>query len=106
MGTSEDNEAAHIMHGMVYDQLGQMLSRVVDGRLYQEDVDFKVFDFADDGIYNVEDGLTVNKTWLAEPGSEETMVRFLKVGAAGSVHGAWHRSFLLPVTAHHSTSAI
>lgn len=71
--------AAHVMHGMVYDQLGQMLSTVVNGSLYTEGDDFRVFNFADDGIFNMEDGLMVNRTWLQEPANEETLIRFIKV---------------------------
>lgn len=75
---SKSHVSAHITDGMVYDQMGQMLSTVIDGRLFKEGIDFKVFDFADDGIHNIEDGISVNRTWLAEHGSEETLVRFLK----------------------------
>eukprot|EP00873_Tetraselmis_striata_P037758 jgi/Tetstr1/458022/TSEL_044531.t1 len=76
--------AAHVMHGMVYDQLGQMLSTVVNGSLYTEGDDFRVFNFADDGIFNMEDGLMVNRTWLQEPANEETLIRFIK-----GLHKGW-----------------
>jgi hypothetical protein len=80
LGISETNPATHIMHGMVYDQLGQMLSTVTNGQLYKEGVDFKVFSFAADDIYPLEDGIMVNSTWLLEdPKHEETLIRFLKV---------------------------
>lgn len=75
---SENFSPVHVMHGMVYDQVGQMLSTVSKGRLYKEGRDFKVFSFADDGIYSLEDGIMVSKTWLEEPENQETLVRFLK----------------------------
>eukprot|EP00873_Tetraselmis_striata_P029058 jgi/Tetstr1/449322/TSEL_003837.t1 len=76
-------EAPHIMGGMVYDQLGTMLSTVRDGRLYKEGVDFHVFPLQND-MFHMEDGISVSKSWLEEPGSEETMVRFLK-----GLHHGW-----------------
>jgi hypothetical protein len=37
------------MDGMVYDQLGQLLSIPVDGLLLKEGVDFQTFDLVDNG---------------------------------------------------------
>lgn len=79
MGISEYNDPAHIMYGMFYDQLGQMLMTVKDRKLFKEGVDFRAFSFADDGLLEQEDGIMVNRTWLENPENEETLVRFLKV---------------------------
>jgi hypothetical protein len=79
LGVSEDLGPVHVMHGMVYDQLGSMLSTVRGGRLFVEGRDFRVFSPEDDGIPNLEDGVAVNRAWLVEPENEETVVRFLKV---------------------------
>ena len=85
LGISEDNEPTHWMNGMSYDQLGQMLATVVDGRLYKEGTDFKVFKFSDDDIHSIEDGIMVDKAWLlSNPENEETLVRFLK-----GLHKGW-----------------
>lgn len=59
----------------------QVLSTVVNGSLPKEGEDFQVFDFTDDDIDNLEDGLMVNKTWLEDPANEETLIRFLKARA-------------------------
>ena len=71
-----------LMLGMVYDQIGQLLATVSPetGELYREGIDFQVFNPIDEGTYNLEDGIMVNKTWLKDPVNEETLIRFLKVG--------------------------
>jgi len=83
---SETNPPTHGTYGMAYDQLGQMLSTVSNGRLYKENRDFRVFSFAQDDIHSLEDGVMVNSTWLQEAHNEETLVRFLKGLNKGWIH--------------------
>jgi hypothetical protein len=79
MASSETYEPIHAMDGMSYDQLGQLLSTAVNGALLKEGVDFQVFDPVDSGVFSMEDGISVNRTWLAESANKVTLIKFLKV---------------------------
>jgi len=80
LGLEPDNKA-HLMHGMVYNQIGQLLAYKLDGRLLVMGEDFLVFNPEEDGdVVFVEDGITVNKTWVDQGGNSQILVRFLKVG--------------------------
>jgi hypothetical protein len=67
------------MDGKSYDQLGQLLATPINGTFFKEGVDFQVFDIADSGVFTLEDGISVNSTWLSDISNKVTLVLFLKV---------------------------
>eukprot|EP00951_Prasinocladus_malaysianus_P006566 scaffold46710_cov34-Prasinocladus_malaysianus.AAC.2 len=81
---SENYDPVHMQLGMTYDQLGQLLATPVKGQLLKENSDFKVFSPADSGVFTLEDGITVQKSWLNDPVNEATLVKFLK-----GLHKGW-----------------
>eukprot|EP00951_Prasinocladus_malaysianus_P018812 scaffold151164_cov31-Prasinocladus_malaysianus.AAC.1 len=78
MDASDMYDPVHLMNGMTYDQLGQVLASPVNDELPVEGKDFKVFQLIDSGVYTLEDGIVVEKSWLADPANEEILVKFLK----------------------------
>jgi len=72
------SDPIHATGGMVYDQLGQLLATPLNGELLEEGVDFKVFDLVDVGVFTMEDGIVVNRTWLSDLKNQVTLVKFLK----------------------------
>lgn len=78
------------MYGVVYDQLGQMLSCVESDRtLYRQGAEFRAFNPVDDGIVNMEDGVMINKTWVeSSEENKDILVRFLKVRGLTRRHSA------------------
>lgn len=79
MASSATFEPVNVMDGMTYDQLGQVLSTAVNGELLKEGVDFHALDLAASGVFSLEDGISVNRTWLSDISNEFTLVKFLKV---------------------------
>jgi repressor of nif and glnA expression len=79
MASSDTFDPVHVMDGMSYDHLGQLLSTSVDGVLLKEGVDFQMFNPADSGVITMEDGISVNRTWLSDVSNVVTLVKFLKV---------------------------
>jgi len=76
---------AHVTHGLSYDQVGQLLASVINNRLLVMNEDFYVFNPTENSrVVHVEDGLTVNKTWVDQGENWKILVRFLK-----GLHKGW-----------------
>ncbi len=72
---------------MTYNEYAQVLEQInpATGELYQPE-DLNVIDFNEVGTAMLQDHIFTNADWLAEEGSEEIAVKFLKASFRGWIH--------------------
>ena len=107
LATSQTFDPVHVISGMSYDHVAQLLATPnVNGTLFEEGVDFQAFDL-EDSVFSMEDGIMVNSTWLSEFDNKVTLIKFLQVSFVIMVPcPPFKRLRLLPSTPMHMSERL